>query len=76
MNKNKNFTWERKDVEYYSVTTNDNVTRCNTCQNATCHSSCVYGDGQDKQNCCAMDPSGYCTVCPRKCNWMNHTNSH
>jgi hypothetical protein len=48
------------------------TTTCQSC-NRTCHENCVYGPGQSKEFCCAMN-NGYCTVCPGKCYHSIHKN--
>ena len=49
------------------------TTTCLQCT-FTCHKSCVYSADNDKIKCCTMDASGHCTVCPKKCNWVQHKN--
>lgn len=49
------------------------TTTCLTCT-FTCHKSCVYSDDDDKKHCCAMNGTGYCTVCPQQCHWRSHRN--
>ena len=49
------------------------TTTCLRC-NFTCHPDCAYANDDDKQSCCAMDRSGYCTVCTDHCYWTSHSN--
>jgi hypothetical protein len=44
--------------------------------NSNCHSDCIYGDGQVKKDCIAMDKNGNCTICPKKCHYIAHINEH
>lgn len=49
-----------------------NHTYCENCR-ARCHENCGYGDGEDKEGCCAMR-NGFCTSCPKRCHWRAHWN--
>ena len=49
------------------------TTTCLKC-NFTCHSSCSYADDSDKYQCCAMNSTYYCMVCPGHCFWKEHKN--
>ena len=49
------------------------TTTCLNC-NFTCHANCAFADDKDKARCCAMDGSGNCMNCPKKCNWRMHKN--
>ena len=71
----KNFTdiikvpaTKKKDlIEGYYATT------CLVCTK-TCHSKCHIADDDKKAKCAAMDKSGYCEYCPKKCYWDKHVN--
>ena len=73
---NKEFTYEveidkprKVDISGQGIYT----TTCLKC-NFTCHADCAYADDGDKYQCCAMDSSKYCTVCPGHCYWNEHKN--
>jgi len=72
---NKDFTYtvNQDRVEKESVPSGTYVTNCVRC-NFTCHTSCAFGNDEDKKRCCAMDASGYCTVCTGRCRWDEHKN--
>lgn len=55
---------------------NNNVTKCHNCINSNCHQDCNYGDNETKKDCSAMDKNGNCTICPLKCSYLAHSNSH
>lgn len=44
--------------------------------NTNCNLWSVYGDGESKRYCTAMDSNGNCTVCPGRCSYVAHTNDH
>jgi hypothetical protein len=49
------------------------VTNCLDC-NWTCHEDCSIVPPESKEGCASMS-SGYCTVCPKKCNHERHRNA-
>ena len=49
------------------------TTNCFKCS-YTCHENCIYPNDEDKIKCCAME-NGFCTVCPKKCEWNEHKNT-
>lgn len=61
--------FEEKRVKY-------NVTQCKDCSGpkGICHDGCAFGNGEDKQRCCAMNDKGNCDHCG--CHWTRHTNSN
>merc|ERR1712130_885364 len=89
MENNKNFTIEVTDTKVRFVKVKYNTTYCPTCV-MSCHPGCAYGDGEDKEGCGAMVHAKYengnyirfpshqvmCGVCPKKCHWSNHKNTH
>eukprot|EP01084_Bolivina_argentea_P259850 438645_1 len=48
------------------------TTYCAICIH-TCHANCGIPDDGDKHGCSAMT-DGYCTSCPKKCEWHRHSN--
>ncbi|XP_020891889.1 uncharacterized protein LOC110231237 [Exaiptasia diaphana] len=73
---NKDFTYEitetrQRKIDLPRGTHTTNCLRCNM----TCHDDCAYADDADKKDCCAMNSSGYCKVCPSGCYWNNHKNN-
>lgn len=71
---NKDFEYEVEET-YQTVVNLDSghyLTNCLNC-NVTCHCDCNSSDNDALRNCCAMK-NGYCTVCPKKCNWKDHRN--
>ena len=73
---NKSFTFSVKvpKVRKKDLTgTGQYTTNCLRC-NFTCHPDCTYAKDEDKKSCCAMDNSGYCTVCTKHCHWRDHSN--
>ena len=73
---NKDFTYtvtidkpRKVDISGKGVYT----TTCLKC-NFTCHSSCAFADDTDKYQCCAMNSTYYCKVCPGHCFWKEHKN--
>ena len=73
---NKSFTFSvevpkarKKDL----TGTGQYTTTCLRC-NFTCHLDCAYANDHDKKSCCAIDGSGYCTVCTDHCYWTSHSN--
>ena len=71
---NKNFTYYVKEqkIKKVDLPTGTNTTTCRKC-NFTCHDDCIYSDDRSKSGCCAMS-GGYCTVCPNRCYWEEHSN--
>jgi len=55
-----------KDPNFYATT-------CITCTK-TCHKHCNIADDDNKAHCAAMDSSGNCLYCPKKCHWDVHKN--
>ena len=51
-----------KNINYYSTT-------CLIC-NITCHSNCEIVNDDEKYKCNIMDKNGFCTICPKKCNYL------
>lgn len=49
------------------------VTNCRICFN-TCHKGCAFKDDEDKHRCIAMDESGHCKNCVKRCRWDVHKN--
>jgi hypothetical protein len=49
------------------------ITNCNKCY-ITCHNSFSIPNDGNKDGCWAMDSSGNCRICPRKCKWNMHVN--
>uniref|UniRef100_A0A674I9N1 Fibronectin type-III domain-containing protein n=2 Tax=Terrapene triunguis TaxID=2587831 RepID=A0A674I9N1_9SAUR len=74
MEANKDFEYEvEKTVPVKLEVTKDYLTNCQTCH-YTCHCPCGIADDKMKNVCIAMDKSGFCTVCPGKCQWNVHFN--
>ncbi|KAK9538351.1 hypothetical protein VZT92_003526 [Zoarces viviparus] len=76
ISRNENFEFEvpvKKPVQEDISRTGRFLTNCQQCY-FTCHDNCAYANDQDKINCCAMGPNGYCTQCPGKCYWNVHFN--
>jgi len=75
INSSKNFTMTIASPKIDKIDLEQGIytTTCLTCS-FTCHSDCVYSDDKDKKNCCAMDKSGNCTNCQKKCSWDTHKN--
>ena len=75
INKTRNFKikTKRPNVTRENLPPGRHTTTCLIC-NFTCHSNCYYSNNDDKKNCCSMNSSGYCTVCPKKCHWKEHVN--
>ncbi|XP_052212529.1 uncharacterized protein LOC127831592 [Dreissena polymorpha] len=73
---NKDFTYTTKKTQQKKseLPKGQHVTNCTPCT-FTCHVNCSYPDNAQKRNCCAMDPNGYCTMCPDKCFWDKHANT-
>ena len=73
---NKDFTYTvdvTKPVYTNLEGTGQHTTTCGPC-NATCHANCKIVDDARKRKCSAMDKSGNCRICPRKCKWSEHRN--
>jgi len=75
INKTRNFKikTKRPKITKENLRPGIHTTTCLKC-NFTCHNNCSFANNKDKKNCCAMDYSGYCHVCPNKCYWEQHTN--
>ena len=75
INKTRNFKikTKRPNVTRENLPPGRHSTTCLIC-NFTCHSDCYFSGDDDKKNCCAMNSSGYCNVCPKKCHWKEHVN--
>lgn len=43
--------------------------------NYTCHYPCYIAEDKQKNNCAAINSSGNCTVCPKKCHYTHHKNA-
>ena len=73
---NKDFTYTvdvTKPVYTNLEGTGQHTTTCGPCH-STCHTNCKIVDDARKRKCSAMDKSGNCKICPRKCNWSEHRN--
>ena len=73
---NKDFTYTvhlTKPVHTSLEGTGQHTTTCGPCH-ATCHTNCKIVEDARKHKCSAMDKSGNCRVCPRNCNWSEHSN--
>ena len=73
---NKDFTYTvdvTKPVYTNLEGTGQHTTTCGPCH-STCHTNCKIVDDVRKRKCSAMDKSGNCRICPRKCNWSEHRN--
>lgn len=75
MKHNENFKYEveeqimeRIDISGQGIYT----TTCIVC-NYECHSSCKCSNGGEIAKCSAIGLNGHCTVCPKRCNWNNHS---
>ena len=62
-------------IEKKNLEAGKHVTNCLTC-NMTCHYPCIFANDEDKKRCAAMEPTGYCKVCPGHCHWDIHHNNH
>ena len=78
--KNKNFIYTVKETHSKKVPTSTYTgggggffTTCNICSHS-CHKGCWIQSNAEKNRCSAMDTSGYCMSCPRKCRWEDHQN--
>ena len=78
IDKNANFKKTIKETEVHQENVDYNVTQCTKCSGAAgiCHEDCVFGNGEDKIRCIAMDENGNCKVCPNKCSWSSHVNTN
>jgi hypothetical protein len=73
-NQNFNFQVEFQVQEAVDISGSGNyVTNCQNCK-WTCHYPCKYANDADRKSCLAMDPNGFCRVCPGKCTWKQHFN--
>lgn len=73
---NENFTHtatEHRQIKK-DLPVGHHVTNCLKC-NRTCHDDCKIPDDIEKSGCIAMNSSGYCTMCPKKCYWDEHKNA-
>ena len=70
---NRNFTYQVTEIRMRKVSLNSNtyVSSCLIC-NKTCHFPCFFQNDM-KRHRCVVTRYGFCTVCPRKCHWSNHT---
>ena len=48
------------------------TTTCQIC-NFTCRNNCIYANNEERRKCPAMKRD-YCTVCPKRCHWSQHSN--
>ena len=73
---NKSFTYPVKVTKARKEDLKGKGQHTTTCLRCTftCHANCVYGNDDHKESCCAMDKSGYCTVCTKHCHWSDHSN--
>lgn len=74
INQNFEYTVDETRQEVVSLPQGQHVTNCIEC-NVTCHDQCTIADNDDKRNCSAMDSSGNCKVCDKKCEWSFHKNT-
>lgn len=74
INQNFEYTVDEIRQEVVSLPQGQHVTNCIEC-NVTCHDQCTIADNDDKRNCSAMDSSGNCKVCDKKCEWSFHKNT-
>ncbi|KAL1279163.1 hypothetical protein QQF64_025836 [Cirrhinus molitorella] len=74
MDANKDFEYEIEVTVPKQIENNTKyyLTNCQKCF-YTCHDTCVYGNDNDKDKCCAMK-NGKCKICPGKCVWNVHFN--
>lgn len=74
--RNKDFVYEVSETQQQKVElpSGKHVTNCLTCS-YTCHLRCGIPNDDGKKGCSAMNPNGYCRVCPKKCFWQIHANS-
>ena len=73
-NQNFNFQVEFQVQEAVDISRSGNyVTNCQKCK-WTCHYPCKHANDADRKSCLAMDPDGFCRVCPGKCSWNDHFN--
>ena len=76
MNANQNFKFQVEFQVQEAVDisgTGCYVTNCQNCK-WTCHYPCKYANDAERKSCLAMDPGGFCRVCPGKCTWKQHFN--
>lgn len=68
INKTRNFKikTKRPNVTKENSPPGIHTKTCLIC-NFTCHKNCAFANDEEKKSCCAMDYSGYYTVCLRKC---------
>ena len=73
---NKSFTYPVKVTKARKEDLKGKGQHTTTCLRCTftCHANCVYANDDHKESCCAMDKSGYCTVCTKHCHWSDHSN--
>ena len=71
---NKYFTYHVKEqkIKKVDLPTGTITTTCRKC-NFTCHNDCIYSDDRSNVDCRAMS-GGKCTVCPKCCDWTEHSN--
>ena len=65
---------KRIEVKKQDVNDGNHPTLCNQ-RNLTCHKVCVYGNDEEKNECCEIRDDGSCTICPQKCHWSRHKNA-
>lgn len=73
---NENFEYEVDESKMEKIDISGqgiHTTTCLTC-NYTCHKNCAYANDDDKKGCCSMGEDGFCTECPKNCNWQQHAN--
>jgi len=71
-NKDFEYTVTVSRTEKISITDGKFTNNCCLKCSMTCHFPCA--ESADKQKCSVMDSNGFCTSCPRKCKWNEHTN--
>jgi hypothetical protein len=73
---NKDFVYKIKVPCYITekIPDNEYITNCLLCSR-TCHYPCRIPDNDQKSGCWAMDSSGNCTQCVKRCHWMQHKNT-
>lgn len=73
---NEDFTYTVTETTYVEVHTSHPTTNCTKCplKDSLCHSNCGISD-MNKSGCSAMDSSGNCRTCPKKCHYSAHINA-
>ncbi|XP_029137778.2 uncharacterized protein [Labrus bergylta] len=74
ISRNEKFEFEVTIEKPFQIDISGSGVYQNNCQQCcfTCHDNCRIPNDEDKMQCCAMGPNGYCTVCPGKCAWNIH----